>query len=139
MWCISKLDFMIVSFRTMSKLNKTHSLKRVTCFIITVTFITILYVESYWLMKEWIVNCCLSNLDEKSTSLYRNPPSTISSTDLSSHDSSRSFWESRSSFVTRLFSSDQAVFELCCHFDLISSESHTHLRAHWSLDDFENQ
>jgi hypothetical protein len=28
-------------------------------------------VESYWLTKEWIANCCLSNLDEKFNSLYR--------------------------------------------------------------------
>ncbi len=97
------------------------------------------YVGSYWLTKEWIANCCLSNLDEKSTSLYRNSSSTISFTDLSSHDSSRFFWESRSSIVTRLFSSDQNVFELRCHFDLISSESHTHLRALWLFDDLENQ
>jgi hypothetical protein len=97
------------------------------------------FVESYWLTKEWIANCCLSNLDEKFISLYKNSFSTISSTDLSSHDSSRSLWESRSSIVTRLFSSDQDVFELRSHFDLISSESHTHLRALWLLDDLENQ
>jgi hypothetical protein len=93
--------------------------------------------DSYWLTKEWIVNCCLSNLDEKFSSIYRNSSLTISFTDLLSHDLSRSLWESRSSIVTRLFSSDQAVFELCCYFDLISSELHTHLRAHWSLDDLE--
>ena len=34
-------------------------------------------VESYWLAKEWIANCCLSNLDEKIISLYRNSSSTI--------------------------------------------------------------
>ncbi len=96
-------------------------------------------VESYWLTKEWIANCCLFNLDEKFISLYKNSLSTISSTDSSSHDSSRFFWESRSSIVTKLFSSDQDVFELRCHFDLISSESHIHLRVHWSLDDLENQ
>ncbi len=96
-------------------------------------------VESYWLTKEWISNCCLSNLDEKFISLYRNSFSTISSTDFSSHDSSRFFWESRSLIVTKLFSSNQNVFELRCHFDLISSESHTHLRALWLLDDLKNQ
>jgi hypothetical protein len=97
------------------------------------------FVESYWLTKEWIANCCLSNLDEKFISLYKNSSSTISFTDFSSHDSSRFFWESRSSIVTRLFSFDQDVFEFRCHFDLISSESHTHFRALWFLDDFENQ
>ncbi len=59
--------------------------------------------NSYWLTKEWIANCCLSNLDRKSSSLYRNFPLIISFTDLSSHDSSRFFWESRSSIVTRFF------------------------------------
>jgi hypothetical protein len=98
-----------------------------------------IFVESYWLTKEWIANCCLSNLGEKSLLLYRTSLSTISSTDFSFHDSSRSFWGSRSSIVTRLFSFDQDVFELSCHFDLISSESHIHFRALWLLDDLENQ
>jgi hypothetical protein len=59
--------------------------------------------NSYKLTKEWIANCCLINLDEKFNSLYRNSLSTISFTDSSFHDSSRSFWESRSSIVTRFF------------------------------------
>ncbi len=91
-----------------------------------------------WWKNELLTAVCLY-LDEKITSLYKNSLFTISFTDSSFHDSSRSLWESRSSVVTRLFSLDQAVFELCCHFDLISSESHIHLRAHWSLSDFENQ
>ncbi len=33
--------------------------------------VELITVGSYWLTKEWIVNCCLSNLDEKSHSLYR--------------------------------------------------------------------
>jgi hypothetical protein len=91
-----------------------------------------------WWKNELLTAVCFY-LDKKITSLYKNSFSKISFTDLSSHDSSRSLWESRSSVVTRLISSDQDVFELCCHFDLISSESHTHFRTHWSLDDFENQ
>ncbi len=66
-------------------------------------FIELIIVESYWLTKKWIVNCCLFNLDEKISSLYRNSLSTISFIDFSSHDSSRFFWESRSSIVTRFF------------------------------------
>jgi uncharacterized short protein YbdD (DUF466 family) len=38
--------------------------------------------NSYWLTKEWIANCCLSNLDEKTSSLYRNSFFTILFTDL---------------------------------------------------------
>jgi hypothetical protein len=34
--------------------------------------IELITVESYWLTKEWIANCCLFNLDEKFISLYRN-------------------------------------------------------------------
>jgi hypothetical protein len=34
--------------------------------------VELITVESYWLTKEWISNCCLSNLDEKFISLYKN-------------------------------------------------------------------
>jgi hypothetical protein len=91
-----------------------------------------------WRKNELLTAASLY-LGEKTTPLYRNSPPTISFTDPLSHDSPRSLWESRSSVATRLFSPDQAVSELCCHSDLISSEPHTHLRAHWFLDDLENQ
>jgi hypothetical protein len=39
--------------------------------------------NSYWLTKEWIANCCLFNLERKSSSLYRNLLLIISSTNLS--------------------------------------------------------
>ncbi len=58
--------------------------------------------ESYWLTKEWISNCCLLNLDEKFISLYKIL-STHLFIDFSFLDSSRFFWESRSSFVTKDF------------------------------------
>jgi hypothetical protein len=73
-----------------------------------VEFIT---VEFYWLRKEWIVNCCFFNLDEKISSWYRNSSFTILFTDSSSHDSSRFLLISRSLIVTRFLSSDQAVFK----------------------------
>jgi hypothetical protein len=78
----------------------------------------------YWLTKEWIANCCLSNLDEKFSSLYRNSLLTISSTDFSSHDSSRFLWESRFSIVTRFFfliklSSSFVVTSIWFHQDRI--------------------
>jgi hypothetical protein len=58
-----------------------------------------IFSNSYWLTNEWIDNCCVFNLDEKFISLYRKSHLLISL----SHDSSRFFWESRSSFVTKIF------------------------------------
>ncbi len=83
-------------------------------------FVEFYLVESYCLAKEWIANCCLSNLDEKSSSLYRNSFSTISFTNLSSHDSSRSLWESRSSIVTEFF----LLIKLSSSFVVTSIWSH---------------
>jgi hypothetical protein len=77
-------------------------------------------LNSYWLTKEWIVNCCLSNLDEKFSSLYKNSLFTISFTDSSSHDSSRFLWESRSSIVTKFF----LLIKLSSSFVVTSIWSH---------------
>jgi hypothetical protein len=96
------------------------------------------YVGFYWLTKEWIATAVYLKWMRNSAYYIKN----LSHSSIywfSSSDSSRFIWESRSSFVTRIFSSDQDIFVLRCHFDLISSESHIHLRTHWSLDNLENQ
>jgi hypothetical protein len=95
-------------------------------------------VESYWLTKEWIA-----------TAVYlkwmRNSAHYIEiflihlSTDLHLLIHRDSSWDRDLRFVTKIFSSDQVIFVFRCHFDLISSKSHIHLRIHWSLDDLENQ
>jgi hypothetical protein len=89
-------------------------------------------VESYWLTKEWIANCCLFNLNGKISSLYKNSLSTISFTDLLFHDSSRSFWESRSSIVTRFF----FLIKLFSNFVFISIWSHQNRILIFELIDF---
>ncbi len=96
------------------------------------------YVGSYWLAKEWIATAaCLKWM--KNPAYYIENPSHSSIYWFSSSDSSRFIWGPRSSFVTRVFSSDQGIFVLRCHFDLISSESHIHFRIHWLFDNLENQ
>jgi hypothetical protein len=103
------------------------------------------------MLKNWVKNCrtlltdermncyCwLFKMNKKFSSLYKN----LSHSSIywfSSSDSSRFIWRSRSSFVTKIFSSDQVIFVFRCHFDLISSKSRIYLRIHWSLDDLENQ
>jgi hypothetical protein len=97
-----------------------------------------IYVGSYWLAKEWIATAvCLKWMGNSAHYIENSSHSSIYWS--SSSDSSRFIWGSRSLFVTRIFSSDQDIFVLRCHFDLISSESHIHLRIHWFLDNFENQ
>jgi hypothetical protein len=101
-------------------------------------WVTKISVESYWLTKEWIATAVSLKWTRNSAHYIEN----LSHSSIywfSSSDSSRFIWGPRSSFVTRIFSSDQVIFVLRCHFDLISSESHIHLRTHWSLDDLENQ
>ncbi len=86
--------------------------------------VELIIVESYWLTKEWIVSCCLFNLYEKFSSLYKNSFLTISFTDFSFHDSSKSLWESRSSIITKFFlliklSSSFVVTSIWFHQNLI--------------------
>jgi hypothetical protein len=95
-------------------------------------------VGSYWLAKEWIATA-VSLKWMRNSAYYIENLSHSSIYWFSSSDPSRFIWEPRSSFVTKIFSFDQDIFVSRCHFDLISSESHIHLRIHWSLDDFENQ
>jgi hypothetical protein len=99
---------------------------------------TIKFVESYWLAKEWIATAVYLKWMRNSAHYIENSLHSFIYWS-SSSDSSRFIWKSRSSFVTKIFSSDQAIFVFRCHFDLISSESHIHLRIHWFLDDLENQ
>ncbi len=95
------------------------------------------YVESYWLMKEWIATAVYLKWMKNSVNYIENLLHS-SIYWFSFLDSSRFIWESRSSFVTKIFSFDQVIFVFRCHFDLISSESHIHFRIHWFLDDLEN-
>jgi hypothetical protein len=95
-------------------------------------------VESYWLAKEWIATA-VSLKWMRNSAHYIENLSHSSIYWFSSSDSSRFIWGPRSSFVTKIFSSDQDIFVLRCHFDLISSRSHIHLRTHWFLDNLENQ
>ncbi len=95
-------------------------------------------VESYWLAKEWIATAASLKWMRNPAYYIKNlPHSSIYWS--SSSDPPRFIWGPRSPFVTRIFSSDQVIFVLRCHFDLISSRSHIHLRIHWSLDNLENQ
>jgi hypothetical protein len=95
-------------------------------------------VGSYWLAKEWIATAVYLKWMGNSAHYIENLfHSSIYWS--SSPDSSRFIWGSRSSFVTKIFSSDQGIFVSRCHSDLISSEPHIHLRTHWSFGNFENQ
>ncbi len=101
----SKIPFNRESF---IRLFLEVDLSKNSIFRVVKSLYNVLETETHWCRmfidwKEWIANCCLSNLDEKPSPLYRNSLSTISSTDPSSHDPPRSPWEPRSSVVTRSF------------------------------------
>jgi hypothetical protein len=100
--------------------------------------IELITVESYWLTKEWIATAVYLKWMNNSAYYIENLLHSFIYW-FSSFDSSRFIWKSRSSFVTKIFSFDQAIFVLRCHFDLISSESHIYLRTHWSFDDLKNK
>jgi hypothetical protein len=57
MWCVSKLDFMIISLRATSKSNKKHSLKRVhllrKCSFQIVDSHVIMITQWLWLVRRW--------------------------------------------------------------------------------------
>jgi hypothetical protein len=96
-------------------------------------------VESYWLTKEWIANCCLFNLDEKISSLYKNSLYSFIYWFFI-------FWFIEILLRIEIFVRHERFFLLIkssSSFVVISIWFHQNrvfnFRIHWFLDDLENQ